>query len=174
MTSLRFTFKAGLARALIPPGSVTVKKQALPASSAQTPLASNIPRYVRAVGELLLRPEAEAELPVPQVDEPASDQAAWLGEVYSLVAHGRIDAAIDIVFREFDSLFLRGRFDTSDGILRTIDLKRMDSNLTVAVLSVTLPAKSRLPNRARFLARAEARLSRVAPGRVERLLAGLR
>lgn len=102
------------------------------------------------------------------------DAPHWLGDVYSLVERNLPDEAVDILFDRIDDLLVTGQFARCDALLRAIDLKRLDSNLIVAVLSITLAAAEKLPYRARLLKRAEERLSAIAPDRVERLLSGLR
>ncbi|WP_428265089.1 hypothetical protein [Haliangium sp.] len=104
----------------------------------------------------------------------SSDAPLWLGDVYSLVARQQPDEAIDILFDHIDELLSEGQFARCDSVLRAIDLDRLDTNLVVAVLSITLSAADELPHRARLLSRAEKRLSVLAPERVERLLHGLR
>lgn len=101
------------------------------------------------------------------------DAPIWLGDVYSLVARQRPDDAVDILFDHIDDLLLAGRFAHCDELLRAVDLARLDTNLIVAVLSITLMAAEHLPYRARFFERARRRLAILAPDRVERLLSGL-
>jgi hypothetical protein len=98
----------------------------------------------------------------------------WLGDVYSLVARNRFDAAIDILFRNVDELLLTGQFNRCNDLLRAIDLGRLDTNLLVGTLSITVSAADKLPGRAHFVERVAKRLESMAPGRVERLLVGLR
>jgi len=98
----------------------------------------------------------------------------WLDEVYSLVARDHVDEAIDILFRNVDELLTAGAFDRCNDLLRTIDLKRLDTHLLVGLATITLPAASELSFRSALLARIETRLKLLAPERVDRLLAGLR
>lgn len=98
----------------------------------------------------------------------------WLDDVYSLVAREKIDDAIDIVLRELDTLLEEGRLDDVDSALAAIDVERLDINLMLSVLTITLSASDTLKRRARFLERVEKKLEEQAPSRVERLLEGLR
>lgn len=98
----------------------------------------------------------------------------WLGDVYSLVRRNQPDAAVDILFRHVDDMLLKDEFSRCNALLRAIDLKRLDTNLIVAVLSITVEVSSQLSYRSRFVGRAEKRLQELAPERVERLLSGLR
>lgn len=60
-----------------------------------------------------------------------------------------LDRELDLIFNLFDNLFLKGEFDTANLLIR---LMNPDANLTlvIGVLSITLAAKDRLPNRERF------------------------
>lgn len=97
----------------------------------------------------------------------------WLVEVYSLVSRNDPDGAIDLLFAHLDDMLSEGEFRRCDTVLKTIDPKRLDSNLLVAALSATKRAAQLLPEREAFVRRARARLQDLAPDRAERLLAGL-
>jgi hypothetical protein len=97
----------------------------------------------------------------------------WLETVYTRVAAGDPDGAIDVLFEEVDNLLVDADFSAVDSVLRSIDPMRLDTNLIVAALSVTLRASPQLSARERFVQRAEQRLGEIAPDRVDRLLAGL-
>lgn len=94
----------------------------------------------------------------------------WLAELY---AEQRTDAAIDILFRRVDELLTAREFEVCNDLLRCIDLNRLDTNLTVAVLSITLAAAERLPYRQQFVWRVAEHLQDIAPERAARLLEGL-
>ena len=104
---------------------------------------------------------------------PPPNALGWLDELYALVERERTDDAVDLLFENVDELLSAGRFDRCDEILRTIDLNRLDTHLTVALLSITLAARGQLPYRVRLMEHARARLSVLAPERVDRLLSGL-
>jgi hypothetical protein len=72
-----------------------------------------------------------------------------------------------------DELLAAGEFQRCDAVLKTIDPKRLDTNLLVAALSATKRAAGRLPARGAFIRRVRTRLEQLAPDRVDRLLAGL-
>ena len=109
---------------------------------------------------------------LPELKE-ASDGTAWLEEVYSLVASGDPDTAIDLVFENIDEMLLEGHFDACNELLLAVDVKRLDTNLLVALLSVTRDAKAALSHRDEFVRRVKHRLESLAPKRRESLLAGL-
>jgi hypothetical protein len=98
---------------------------------------------------------------------------ACLTNIYLLVDQHRVDDATNILFERMDELLSAGKFQLCDDLLRSIDLQRLDTNLVVAVLSITLVAADHLPYRQRFVERAVQRLEHLAPERVDRLLDGL-
>ena len=98
----------------------------------------------------------------------------WLDEVYSLTARGEIDSAIDVLFDHVDDLLLEGDFSTCNELLIAVDLKRLDTNLLIAILSITLSASEKLPNRTLLVSRVEKRLAELAPERLHSLMDGLR
>jgi hypothetical protein len=142
----------------------------LPRIAPPTPGAGSVAEYLQACSNRL----DDAAADEPRLVKDETPGLTWLGDVYSLVARDRFDAAIDILFRNVDALLLAGQFDRCDDLLRAIDLKRLDTNLLVGALSITLSAADKLPGRAHFVERVARHLESVAPGRVERLLVGLR
>lgn len=109
------------------------------------------------------------ERPTPIVNSPM-----WLEDIYSLVAQRKIDEAIDILFRHVNEMLCRNEFVLCNDLLYTVDLKRLDTNLLVGLLTITLPASTELPFRAKLVKRIEEKLRILAPGRAERILNGLR
>lgn len=101
-------------------------------------------------------------------------ELSWLSSTYSLVAKSDVHAAIDLVFEHFDELLFEGRMREADEALAAVDVERLDSNLMVAVLTITYAAKDRLNRRAELLRRVDSRLRVLAPERVSDLLDGLR
>lgn len=116
---------------------------------------------------------AAKQRPDEEVGSPAADMG-WLDRVYSLVASGETDDAVDLIFDFVDDRLLEGDAARVDDLLVTTDVKRLDTTLMLAVLSITKPASDQLCNRAAFLRRVEARLRLEEPERMERLLSGLR
>ncbi|MEQ1571872.1 MAG: hypothetical protein ABMA64_39965 [Myxococcota bacterium] len=127
-------------------------------------------RLIESFDEAQTAPERED--PDHAAPEPGAS-LMWLGDVYSLVARSDPDSAIDVLFEQVDDLLSAGEFNRCDALLKTIDPKRLDSNLLVAALSITKRAADRLPERQAFVRRVTARLMEVAPDRLERLLSGL-
>jgi hypothetical protein len=110
------------------------------------------------------------------LNTPASNlnnSLKWLEDIYALVDEGDPDSAIDILFTEVDTFLSVGDFTRCDGLLRTIDPKRLDTNLLVAALSITKRAADKLRERRAFVQRVKSRLEVVAPDRAGKLLSGL-
>lgn len=97
-----------------------------------------------------------------------------LQKIYDLIDQQKPHAAVDILFRNIDTLLRNGQFDVCDGLIKGIDLQRLDTNLIVALLSITLPAADKLPYRPSLFTACFERLSALAPDRVERLVRDLR
>lgn len=137
------------------------------------PSAGNAGRHLRIVEQRNQRSEAsEAHIEEEPVITPGVS-LMWLDELYSLVARHDPDSAIDLLFANVDDLLSEGAFRRCDALLKTIDPKRLDSNLLVAALSATKRAAPLLHERPAFMRRVRTRLQELAPDRIERLLAGL-
>ena len=127
--------------------------------------------YLDALARFISRVEAAGSI-VPETD--ANERPLWLDDVYSLVVKSKPDAAVDVLFARIDELLTRRDFDRCDSLLRAVDLGRLDTNLMVALLSITLPASSKLKARVEVVDKIEKQLREKAPERAERLLSGLR
>lgn len=96
-----------------------------------------------------------------------------LEHVYRLVAEGSQDLASDILFAEIDQLCLDGKFLEVNDLMCQCDLNKLDTNLIVALLCSTFPARDKLPDRSKIVYLAEARLKVIALDRVKYLMSGL-
>lgn len=130
---------------------------------------ASVARYLEEVSRFLVSETAEE----PSVTRENVDAPTWLNDVYSYVAQGRVDPAVDLLFQHVDDLLSAGQFARCDDLIRTIDLKRFDTNLLVGVLSVTLGAADKLSARASLVEKVAVRLGELAPSRVDRLLSGI-
>lgn len=63
------------------------------------------------------------------------------------------DEVLDSVFEEIDEMLLDGKFDDADRMLSEFDPETLGIERVLVVLTATLPAKRRLPNRKRFFRR---------------------
>ena len=86
----------------------------------------------------------EADTGAPSTPD---DVSRFLDRVYQAVSRGDTDGATDEVFDRVDDLLERGDYAACDRILRQADLDRLDSNLMVAFLAITLPAREHLRER---------------------------
>jgi len=77
------------------------------------------------------------------------------------------DDAIDIIFSLVDTMLCAGEFDLVDSCLK--EDPPQSFHLTIAMLSITLAAKDKLPNRALYCKKVRERLGKDA----DSLLAGL-
>jgi hypothetical protein len=73
-----------------------------------------------------------------------------------------------------DDLLLDAQFVRCNETLRAFDIKRLDIDVVIGILTVTLGARDKLPFRKRLVERAERKFVSEVPERVEALLAGLR
>ena len=78
------------------------------------------------------------------------------GKIYtSMKEEANTDMALDIIFGVIDELLLEGKFDSVNKICMTYAENLCKLEETLAVLTITLPAKSKLPNRELLLAAAK-------------------
>lgn len=84
----------------------------------------------------------------------------FLGRVYDPSAAEKPHKASDLIFEFFRSPLTRNSFDVCNRVLAELDTNRLTPTQSVAVLSVTLVAKSHLAQRSGFYARALETLAR--------------
>ena len=96
-----------------------------------------------------------------------------LDAMYQFVEEGRTAAALDVLFNHIDDMLCDGDFQKCDDVIQRIDLERLDTNLLVGVLSITLAAREKLSRRAQVVQAIRKRLEILAPGRVEALMSEL-
>lgn len=80
---------------------------------------------------------------------------SFLQQLYSTQ---QIDDAIDLLFDCVDNLLLRGDFDIVNQLIKDIEIEKLSTSLCVSVLSITLAASDKLPNRQSFFFSVEERL----------------
>jgi hypothetical protein len=86
------------------------------------------------------------------------DAGRFLERIYQAVARGDTDGATDDLYDRVDGLLERGDFAACDRILQLVAPDRLDSNLMVAFLVITLPAREHLRDREAFYRAVERRL----------------
>jgi hypothetical protein len=95
-------------------------------------------------------------------------------QIYKHVAAGEVDEATDVLFDCVDDMLIEGCFAKCDAWIQRIDLKKLDTNLLVGLLSITYVARHHLESRAELVLRVEKRLIELAPDRAESLMRGRR
>jgi hypothetical protein len=96
-------------------------------------------------GRAEVRKTYESVFSVPEPD--LLTQCYWYNE------RRQIDQAIDAAIDSFDELLRDGRFRAADALLGSIDVDRLDPDVTVAILVFTRAAADRLTNRGRLAQR---------------------
>jgi hypothetical protein len=68
---------------------------------------------------------------------------------------GHTDSALDLLFDQIDEMLLASDFSRVDRLLLETAPESLSVDLLIGLLTATLPAKDRLPNRKYFLERVE-------------------
>jgi hypothetical protein len=82
----------------------------------------------------------------------------FLNEVYSLSQIGDTDTAGLKIFDFLDRVLIDGFFSVCDDILSRVDVEKLDTKLMRSFLSITAPAKKKLPSRAALYKQIEAKM----------------
>jgi hypothetical protein len=96
--------------------------------------------------------------------EPTKEDRAWrhvpnfLNEVYSLAQVGDTDTAGFKIYDFLDRVLIDGFFAVCDDVLSKVDVERLDTRLMDSFLTITYPAKSKLPSRAVLYKKIEAKM----------------
>jgi hypothetical protein len=114
------------------------------------------------------------------VREPTKEERArrhvdtFLAEVYSLAGIGDTDAAGDKVFDFLDRLLCDGFFTVCDEILGRVEVKRLPPTLMRSFLSITAPARHKLPSRKTLYKQIEKRMIELrGPEKTRRIIGNL-
>ncbi len=89
-----------------------------------------------------------------------NDMGQFLERIYQAVARGDAEGATDELFDRMDRLLEADDFAACDRILQRANLDRLESNLIVAFLVITLPAREHLRERGSFYHGVERMLTR--------------
>jgi hypothetical protein len=107
-------------------------------------------------------PEWRKELNI--ASEPTKEDRAWrhvpnfLSEVYSLSQVRDTDTAGFKIYDFLDRLLIDGFFAVCDDVLSKVDVDRLDTRLMDSFLTITYPAKSKLPSRAALYKKIETKM----------------
>ncbi len=97
--------------------------------------------------------QGPALTPVPNV----------LTRLYGLVGEQQTDAALDLLYDAVDQLLHERSFDACSRMLANLDVGRLNVDVMVGALSITLAAKSSLPERPALVERVERQLRQLLP-----------
>lgn len=81
--------------------------------------------------------------------------AGFVHRATSLQEQGFTDTALDLIYDSVDELLHGARFALCDSVLQETDASQCSIDVLLALLTATLPAKSRLATRAQFFQRVE-------------------
>lgn len=102
----------------------------------------------------------------------------FLEKLYPFTHENDIERILDLIFDTIDELFLAGRFEIVDEMVRLFNFERVDPpkliNTLTGILCITLAAKTKLPSRPDFYLKAEQQfLKTESAERTKRLLENL-
>ena len=89
-----------------------------------------------------------------------------------LADQGKIDSALDLIYERADEMLLAGEFTALNEIIAGLSADKLTIDVLLAVLTISLPAKSKLPARSLFYLSVEQQLQERGEFR-EGLLTGL-
>jgi hypothetical protein len=112
----------------------------------------------------------------------------WLHDIYTFVSKNKDEEAMDLLFAKIGDLLDDGEFEKVNDILPTIDLRRLNLNLLVGLLSITRCGTNKpfdflasyynpelLPYRPKLVEEVEKVMYEIEPTeRIDKLLEGLR
>src|SRR5690606_23764698 len=75
---------------------------------------------------------------------------SFLARVQAFSDRKLLDSAIDFINEYFDAMFRQNEFSVCDAVLSAIPIYSVDTDILLAILTATLPARSRLQNRHSF------------------------
>jgi hypothetical protein len=91
----------------------------------------------------------------PKASSFATHAVPWVEQVYALAAAGQHGDAIDLIYDSVEGMLVDD-LDKVDVLFAALEPARLTAEEIVALLIVTLGAKTRLPNRVDFIARSRA------------------
>ena len=101
--------------------------------------------------ELEVKAILAGALQLPTVSRLSNgSEPQFLAQAKRLVDHGKIDAAIDIIFDQIDEMLLARQFERVDQILRDVECRGYSIDILLSLLTITLAAKRHLPSRPAF------------------------
>lgn len=71
-------------------------------------------------------------------------------KIINLIKDNKIDSALDVVFNEIEDALVNGEFSLIDSLLMDEEILRLDTNVLICILTVTLNWKNSLSQRSAF------------------------
>ena len=118
-----------------------------------------MPRIISAARATNAPPSSHMQ---PRQQHELQSQAeadAMLTALYHYARINDIDEGCQLIFKRFDDLMRRERFDVCDWILRRANVSNMQEDLMFAVVAITRPVKDKIPFRKQYLKAAEVRMA---------------
>jgi hypothetical protein len=94
----------------------------------------------------------------------------FLDGVYQLDELGETQLATFRVFDQIESLLHEGAFTVCDTLLERIVVRRLSTSLMRSFLTITFPAKDKLPSRAKLLGQIQSEMTRIRGAEITRRL----
>ena len=67
-----------------------------------------------------------------------------------IAEQGKVDSALDLIYERADEMLLAGEFSPLNKIISDLSVDNLTIDVLLAVLTISLPAKSKLPARSSF------------------------
>lgn len=115
--------------------------------------------------------ESKTNLEMSGLDE---DKLSFFGKIISLQTLNKVDTALRTMFREIDQLVVSNKISLCNDLF--VDPRAMEFNkdLQIGLLAITLPWKSKLPNRMSYINFVKSTLNGIySKEKTEKLLSGL-
>lgn len=123
---------------------------------------SDLPLLTSRLASILYDAECEGRLPevidsfgkmVAEIAKGGETAWSFLDHARRLDGRSQTDTALDIIFDQVDEMLLAGEFDRVNQLLIDTTTDEFSVELLLGILTATLPAKDRLPNRCEFFGR---------------------
>ncbi len=109
---------------------------------------------------------------VPLIRPSSLSDLRFLDQVRRLANTGEIDAALDILYDKMDRLLVNREFSVADAAMSSVDIESFPIDISLGLLTITLPAAAKLPSRKLFFQELKQQL-RAGGEDAERILVGL-
>jgi hypothetical protein len=147
---------------------LAIDQEVDPADWAWDPIGTGV--LVLSLSPQIQSPVTPSTSVVKPVPKPTPQ---WFDDIYGSVLNQRSREGLLTLYREVNRMLNAGRFSEALGTVRSIDLQRLDTTLTVGVLTCLFPAREKFGDWGSLYRKVRERLQEIAPLRVASLLSGL-